>query len=67
MSLVKTLKVVTGIIENLWNPDAAQPPENLIHAIQEPRQILQTSSVVLSQEGGTALDAELDAGQGPEL
>ena len=51
----------------MWSPDAGQPPENLIHAIQDLRQILQTSSVILSQEGGAALDAELDAGQDPEL
>ena len=51
----------------MWNPDAGQPPDNLIHAIQESGQILQTSSVVLSEEGGAALDAELDAGQDPEF
>ena len=51
----------------MWNPDAGQPPDHLIHAIQELRQILQTSSVILSQEGGAALDAELAAGQEPEL
>ena len=43
---------------------AGQPPENLT---QSRSQILQTSSVILSQEGGAALDAELDAGQDPEL
>ena len=48
VSLVKTLEALKGIIENLWNPDAGQPPENLIHAIQESRQILQNSSVTLS-------------------
>ena len=67
VSLVKTSEVLTGIIENLWNPDAGQPPEHLTHAIQESRQILQTSSVLMSQEGGAALEAELVAGQEPEL
>ena len=67
VSLVKTLEALTGIIEKLWNPDAGQAPENLIHAIQESRQLLYTSSVILSQEGGAALDAELDAGQDLEL
>ena len=61
VSLVKTLVALTGIIENLWNPDGGQPPEHLIHAIQESRQILQTSSVIMSQEGGAALDVEWDA------
>ena len=51
VSLVRTLEALIGIIENLWNPDARQPPEHLIRAIQESRQILQTSSVILSQEG----------------
>ena len=64
VSLVKTSEVLTGIIENLWNPDAGQPPEHLTHAIQESRQILQTSSVLMSQEGGAALEAEFAAGQG---
>ena len=58
---------MTGIIENLWNPDAGQPPEHLIHAIQESRRILQTSSVLASRERGAALDAEFAAGQDPEL
>ena len=66
VSLVRTLEAFTGTIENLWNPDAGQPPEHLTHAIQESRQILQTSSAVMSQEGGAALDAEFAAGQGPE-
>ena len=66
VSLVKTVEALTCIIENLWNPDAGQPPENLIHAIQESRQILQTS-VILSQEGGAALDAEVGAELDPEL
>ena len=34
VSLVRTLKALTGIIENLWNPDAGQPPEHLIRASQ---------------------------------
>ena len=37
--------------------------DHLIQAIQESRAILQTSSVIVSQEGGAALDAEQD----PEL
>ena len=57
VSLVRTLEALTVIIENLWNPDAGQPPEHLIHAIQESRQILQTTSVIVSQEGAAALDA----------
>ena len=60
VSLVKTLEALTGVIENLWNPDAGQPPENLIHAIQESRQ-------TLSQEGGAALNAELDADEPRDL
>ena len=35
-STVKTLEALTGIIEKMWNPDAGQPPDHLIHAIQEP-------------------------------
>ena len=61
--LVKTLKALTGIIENMWDPDAGQPPDHLIEATQDSRAILQTSSAILSQEGGAALDAEQD----PEL
>ena len=30
----RTLEALTGIIENLWNPDAGQPPEHLIQKIQ---------------------------------
>ena len=67
MSMVKSSEALTGIIENLWNPDARPPPDDLVHAIQESRQILHTSRVVLSQECGAALDAELDAGQDHEL
>ena len=37
VGLVKTLEALTGIIENLWNPDADQPPDHLIYAIQESR------------------------------
>ena len=66
MRLVGSLEALTGIIENLLNTDLGPPPENLVHAIQESRQVLQTSSVILSQEGGAALDAELDARQDPE-
>ena len=39
VSLVKTLGGLTGIID----PDAGQPPDHLIHAIQESRAIRQTS------------------------
>ena len=47
VSLVKTLEALTGIIENLWNPDAGQPPDHLIHMQSRSRgQILQTSSVI---------------------
>ena len=67
VSLVRTLEALTGIIENLWNPDVGQPPEHLIHTRKESRQILQTSSVIMSQEAGAALDAEFDAGQDREL
>ena len=67
VSLVKTLEALTGIIENLWNPGAGQPPDQLIHAIQESRAILQTSSVIMSQEGGAALDAEFAAGPVPKV
>ena len=67
VGLVRTLEALTGIIENLWNPDAGPPPEHLSHAIQESRQIFQTSSVIMSQDGGAALDAEFAAGQDPEL
>ena len=67
VGLVKFLEALTGIIENLWNPDAGHPPDHLMHAIQESRQILQTSSVLTSQEAGAALDADFAAGQEPEL
>ena len=49
-ALSEFFEALTGIIENLWNPDAG-----LVHAIQESRQILQTSSVILSQEGERSL------------
>ena len=69
MSLVKSLDALTGIIENLWNPDAGPPPENLLHAIQEsrpdPPDLIGYSCP--QEGGGAALDAELDARQDPEL
>ena len=35
VSLVKTfLEALTGLIENVWNPEAGPPPDKLIHAIQ---------------------------------
>ena len=33
VSLVQTLEALTGIIENMWNPDAGQPPEHLPEAV----------------------------------
>ena len=51
----------------MWNPEAGPPPDPLIHAIQESRAILQTSSAILSQEGGAAVEAETGAEQDPEL
>ena len=42
VSLVQTLEALTDITENMWNPDAGQPPDRLIHAIQESRAIPQT-------------------------
>ena len=67
LDLVKTLEALTGIIENMWNPDAGQPPDHLVHAIQESRANLQTSSAIVSQEGGATAEAELGAEQDPEL
>ena len=55
VGLVTTLEALTSIIENMWNPDAGQPPDHLMQAIQESEAILQTSSVILAQEGGAAL------------
>ena len=48
--------------QNLGSTDRnyrGQPTDHLIHTIYASRTILQTSSVILSQEGGAALDAEL--------
>ena len=56
VSPVKTVEALTGIIGNMWNPDARQPPDHLIQAIQESKAIPQTSSGNLA-----ALDAEQDA------
>ena len=67
MSLVQSSEALTGLIENLWNPEAGPPPDQLIHAIQESRAILQASSAILSQEGGAALEAEAGAEQDNEL
>ena len=64
---VKSLEALTGMIENVWNPEAGPPPDALIHAIQESRAILQTSSAILSQGGGAAVEAETGAEQDPEL
>ena len=43
---VKSQEALTGIIENLWHPDAGPSPDNWVHTIQETREILQTSSVI---------------------
>ena len=67
VSLVNSLEALTGLIEIMWNPEARPPPDQLIHAIQESRAILQTSSAILSQAGGTALEAEAGVEQDPEL
>ena len=67
VNLVKSLEALTGLLENMWNPEAGPPPDPLIHAIQESRAILQTSSAILSQEGGAAVEAETGAEQDPEL
>ena len=64
VNLVKSLEALTGLIQNMWNSEAGPPPDQLIHAIQESRAILQTS---LSKEVGAALEAEVDAEQHPEL
>ena len=56
--VVTTLEALTGIIENMWNPGAGQPPDHLIQAIQESEALLQTCSVILAQEGGAALETE---------
>ena len=37
MNLVKSLEALTGLIENMWNPEAGPPPDQLSHAIQESR------------------------------
>ena len=58
VSLVKSLEALTGLIENMWNPEAGattRSPDTGNAGV-----ILQTSSVVLSQKGGAALDAEQD-------
>ena len=47
----------------MWSLDAGLPREHWIQAIQESKAILQTSSIILAQEGGAALDTEQD----PEL
>ena len=65
--LVKSLEALTGLVENLWNPVAGPPPDQLVQAIQESRAILQTSSVLLSQEGGAAVMIEAGDEQDPEL
>ena len=49
VSLVKSQETLTGLIENMWNPEAGPPPDQLIHAIQESGAILQTSSAILCQ------------------
>ena len=66
-SLVKTLEALTGTIENMWNPDARPLPDSLVHAIQESRAILQTPSVILSQEGRRAGSRSLDEDEAEEM
>ena len=66
VGLAKSLEALTGL-ENLWNPVAGPPPEQLVQAIQESRAILQTSSVLLSQEGEAAAEIEAGDEQDPEL
>ena len=65
MNLVKSLEALTGRVGNMWNPEAGPPPDPLIYAIQESTVILQTSSAILSQEGGAAVEAETGAEQTP--
>ena len=36
MNLVKSLEALTGLIENMWNPEAGSPPDQLIHASLHP-------------------------------
>ena len=58
VSLVKILEALTGLIENMWNPEAGattRSPDTGNAGV-----ILQTSSVLLSQKGGAALVAEQD-------
>ena len=43
--LVQALEALAGILENMWNPDAGQPPGHL-----GSRAINQTSSVMMAQE-----------------
>ena len=46
-SLVETLEAWTGLVENMWDPDARQPPEHLVQAIQEATPPIQSSSALL--------------------
>ena len=64
VSLVKTLEALTRTSKTCRTQTQVN---HQIHAIQESRQILQTSSVIMSQEAGAASDVEFDAGQDPEL
>ena len=45
----------------MWNPDAGQPPERLVQVIQESKVLIRTSSALVAQEAGVALDGEKDA------
>ena len=65
--LVKSWESLTGQVENLWNPAAWPPPDQLVQAIQESRTILQTSSVLLSHEGEALAEIEAGDEQDPEL
>ena len=42
VNFVKSVEALTGLIENMLNPEAGPPPDQLIHAIQESRAILRT-------------------------
>ena len=67
VNLVRSLEALTGLVENKLNPEAGPPPAQLIRALPESRANLQTSSAILSQEGGAAIEAETGAEQDFEL
>ena len=53
-NLVKSLEVLTGIVENMWKPDAGAPPDSLVSAIQDSKMLIQASSEMMAQEGSAA-------------